>query len=270
MIKHVLRKLATIWPLRILYRTTLFTPYLLPQLLRGMAWAFKRTETSNFYYDLTERNRRELAHMVALVSKISPSESLKYIDEVRSDSQLSSHIRSTLSKDNSMRDSSMLLGRRIGWYAFVRALKPRLVIETGVHQGIGAVTIIRALEKNSEEGSPGKYLGTDIDPQAGVLVTGKFLETGRVLFGDSIATLRSVSDEIDLFVNDSDHSAEYEAEEYEVVQARLSKSAVILGDNSHATSSLMEFSAKQQRRFLLFREDPKDHWYPGAGIGVSF
>ena len=71
-------------------------------------------------------------------------------------------------------------------------------------------------------------------------------------------------------MNDSDHSAEYEAEEYEVVQARLSKSAVILGDNSHATSSLMEFSAKQQRRFLLFREDPKDHWYPGAGIGVSF
>lgn len=253
-----------------LYRATLFAPYLLPQLFQGIAWSFKRTETSNFYYDLTKRNQRELAHLVALVSKISPSEAMKYIDEVSSDSQLPSHIRSTLSKDTSMKDSSMLLGRRVGWYAFVRALKPKLVIETGVHQGIGAVTIIRALEKNSEEGYPGKYLGTDIDPQAGVLVTGKFLETGQVLFGDSITTLQSSADEIDLFVNDSDHSAQYEAQEYEVIHKRLSKGAVILGDNSHATSSLLDYSARHHRNFLLFRESPKDHWYPGAGIGVSF
>ena len=270
MVKRILRKLVKIWPIRVMYRITLFAPYLSPQLFRGIVWSFKHTETSNFYYDLTDRNRRELAHLVALVSKISPTEALSYIDEVRADSQLFSHIRSTLSKDKSMRDSSMLLGRRIGWYAFVRALKPKLVIETGVHQGIGAVTIIRALEKNSEEGFPGKYLGTDIDPQAGVLITGKFIETGRVLFGDSITSLRSSSDEIDLFVNDSDHSAEYEAEEYEVIHARLSKGAVILGDNSHATSSLLEYSTKHHRNFLLFREDPKDHWYPGAGIGVSF
>jgi hypothetical protein len=46
-----------------------------------------------------------------------------------------------------MKHSQLQLGRRIGWYAFARATKPKLVVETGVHQGIGAVTLIRALEK---------------------------------------------------------------------------------------------------------------------------
>jgi predicted O-methyltransferase YrrM len=219
---------------------------------------------------LTEKNIQELAHTISLVARIDVKQSRAYIDEIRGDRELASHIRATLSADKSMSDSTMLLGRRIGWYALIRSLKPKTVVETGVHQGIGAVTIIRALEKNSDEGFPGKYFGTDIDPDAGVLITGSFLATGKVLYGDSIETLNQFTAEIDVFVNDSDHSADYEAREYEVVQTKLAKSAVILGDNSHATSSLVDFSFKNNRDFVLFREEPKDHWYPGAGIGISY
>lgn len=30
------------------------------------------------------------------------------------------------------------------------------------------------------------------------------------------------------------------------------------------------FSRQYGRSFLMFKEQPKDHWYPGAGIGISF
>jgi len=45
---------------------------------------------------------------------------------------------------------------------------------------------------------------------------------------------------------------------------------LILGDNSHVTNKLLKFSIENDRNFVLFREEPKDHWYPGAGIGISF
>jgi hypothetical protein len=91
-----------------------------------------------------------------------------------------------------------------------------------------------------------------------------------VIYGDSIATLREFPEEIDLFVNDSDHSAEYEYREYQAVAGKLGPRAVILGDNSHLTDSLYRFAGETGRCFLFFREEPKDHWYPGAGIGFAF
>lgn len=264
------KQIVQFWPFRPMYRATIFSKYFWPNIIRGFAWSLRRTETSNFYYDLTPKNLLELSNFVSVVTKVELSKVQEYVDEVRSDSDLAEHIRSKLMTDKHMKDSKMLLGRRIGWYAFVRATKPKVVVETGVHQGIGAVTLIRALEKNALEGFAGRYFGTDIDPEAGVLVSGKFRDTGEVLFGDSLDSLGKLSEEIDLFINDSDHSAEYESQEYELIDSKLRKGALILGDNSHATNSLLSYSRNKGRAFLLFREEPLHHWYPGAGIGVSF
>ena len=75
---------------------------------------------------------------------------------------------------------------------------------------------------------------------------------------------------IDLFINDSDHSAEYEFKEYLAIKNKLSKTGIILGDNSHSTDKLIKFSIENNRRFILFRDEPSNHWYPGAGIGISY
>jgi hypothetical protein len=45
---------------------------------------------------------------------------------------------------------------------------------------------------------------------------------------------------------------------------------LILGDNSHVTDKLLKFSIENDRMFVLFKEEPKNHWYPGAGVGISF
>ena len=102
------------------------------------------------------------------------------------------------------------------------------------------------------------------------MLSGDYADYGKILYGDSIESLKKFDGPIDLFINDSDHSATYEAKEYETIKDKLSERAVILGDNSHCTDKLFEFSLAAQRDFIFFQERPKDHWYPGGGIGISF
>jgi predicted O-methyltransferase YrrM len=149
-------------------------------------------------------------------------------------------------------------------------MKPKVVVETGVDKGLGSVVLCAALLRNRNDGEPGRYYGTDLNPAAGYLLSGKYAETGEILYGDSIESLRALGDPIDLFINDSDHSAEYEAAEYETIKDNLSPSAVILGDNSHVTDKLFQFSRHNGRQFIFWEEEPINHWYPGGGIGFSF
>ena len=117
---------------------------------------------------------------------------------------------------------------------------------------------------------PGRYYGTEIRTEAGKLLSGKYATTGEILYGDSITSLTKLDAKIDLFVNDSDHSSEYEYREYLTVADKLADRAVVLGDNAHVTDKLSRFSREKNRKFVFFAEQPQDRWYPGAGIGVSF
>ncbi|WKN40446.1 class I SAM-dependent methyltransferase [Tunicatimonas pelagia] len=210
--------------------------------------------------------------MIAVVTRADHQLIMRYIDEAKGDTALRSSIIET-TKNSSFKkfaDLEVRLGKRLGWYAFVRVLKPKVVVETGVDKGLGSVVICAALLKNQEEGYGGQYYGTDINPKAGYLLTGKYQEVGKILYGDSINSLSQFSEKIDLFINDSDHSADYEYQEYLVIKKLLSDKAVILGDNAHVTDKLLRFSNETSRKFLFFREDPINHWYPGGGIGVSF
>lgn len=236
---------------------------------RAKQWVKARTELDNFYYDLEDNNRADLSQLVAAVTGESPNVIASYLSEIRNDAALRNQIAGSFANNPWRADSIVGYGRREGWYLFVRALKPRVVVETGVHDGVGACVILAALERNEEEGFGGRYFGTDINARAGWLISERHKKIAKVLYGDSIESLQDFDQEIDLFVNDSDHSPDYESREYGVVQRKLNPKSVILGDNSHASDSLRVFSQENNRPFIFWREKPKDHWYPGGGIGVS-
>ena len=234
---------------------------------------FQTGETHNFTYDLTDQNLRYLAEMIAIATQKSPAEIEGYIEEAQNDRELRAYFDSRMAAydgQKSPRNVRSPFGRRLGWYAVARALKPRIIIETGVERGHGALLLCAALLRNGQEGSPGRYFGTDINPEAGWLLSDRYASVGKILVGDSIASLSGFSENVDLFINDSDHSADYEGREYDVIAPRLSARAVVLGDNAHVTDKLAVFSRKTGRSFIMFNEKPKDHWYPGAGIGISF
>jgi len=233
---------------------------------------FRRpNELSNFTYDLTPRNMTELVHMIAVVTGRPLDEIRAYVEEARNDADLHNALYDGLKQRGHESEAiANPFGRRVGWYAFVRALKPSVVVETGVDRGHGSLILCAALLRNAEERRPGRYYGTDINPDAGWLLRGKYAEIGRILYGDSIESLKTLDEKIDLFINDSDHSADYEFREYETIGPRLAPNAVILGDNSHTNDKLACYSEQSGRQYLFFKEEPLAHWYPGAGIGISF
>ena len=233
-------------------------------------WAEKQTEFSNYYYALEDSNLKDLAGLISLIFDLDYYKVMAFIDEINSDLPLKNHIKKFYSLNSGYRDSTSEYARRVGWYAVARIIKPKIIVETGVSQGMGSCILSLALLKNSQEGFNGQYFGTDIDPNAGALYDTPYSDFGRILYGDSISSLKTLSFEIDLFINDSNHDSEYEYHEYEAIKPLLTSRTIILGDNSHISQSLREWSLLNDRKYVFFKEVPKEHWYPGAGIGISF
>ena len=270
--KKVLRFLKKIWILnftrRIYYASRVYNK----KYWQILKWGIKSKEDTNFTYDLTSKNIQYLANTISNVTGVDYSIILKYINEIETDISLKETILTAIKSSplKKIADAEIRYGRRIGWYAFVRALKPKIIIETGVDKGLGSIVLCAALLRNIEEGYCGKYYGTDINPEAGYLLSGKYKEVGEILFGDSIKSLSQFTENIDLFINDSDHSYDYEYQEYLTIQKLITDKTIILGDNSHVSDKLVVFSIETNRNFLYFNEEPLNHWYPGGGIGISF
>jgi len=231
-------------------------------------WAAERSEEDNFLYDIDGHSRTSLAHLLAVLFGGSAETYRAYFREIEEDTSFHHHVTTQL-REALPDASSVHIGRRLGWYAIAQHLKPRLVIETGVDFGLGSCVLCAALLRNKAEGFAGQYIGTDNNPLAGRLFAAPYNTVGCIAYGDSIETLSSLRDPVDLFINDSDHTAGYEAREYEIIAPLLNARSVVLSDNSHANTVLADFSEKRGRRYAFFKEVPKDHWYPGAGIGIS-
>ena len=242
------------------------------RLVQVTRWLFNSREHTNLTYNLTELNQRYLAHFLGIICNRSVETMQEYMREVLNDEQLRAHIvrHTREGSRNYLADDDPRYARRIGWYAIVRATRPKVVIETGVDKGLGSCLLTAALMRNSEEGYPGTYYGTDINPKAGYLLQAPYNQFGQILYGDSIDSLKKLAVTIDLFINDSDHSLEYEMREFETVAGKLSPQAIVIGDNSHFSDKLINFATKTNRDFLYFHEQPKDHWYPGGGIGIAY
>lgn len=254
------------------FRISISFRYFRTPILHLMKWLLTSNETTNFTYDLTPLNKRYLASLLADILHKPFEEIEGYITELDHDVELKKHINACImnSKEKYFTDSDARYGRRIGWYAIARAIKPKIIIETGVDKGLGSCVLTSALMKNSQEGFPGYYYGTDINPKAGYLLAGKYSQFGRILYGDSITSLKDLDAKVDLFINDSEHSKEYEKSEFEIINPKLNTKGIILCDDSHVFDTLLNFALSTNRQYVFFREDPENHWYPGAGIGIAF
>ena len=254
------------------YRAKTALGYFVGPLSNLIKWLFWSKEITNYSYDIEENNKKYLSSLIADILNVEFDTVMTYIREIEKDTELKQHIEDVTANSSLsfLADKEVKYGRRVGWYAFARALKPNIIIETGVEKGLGACVLAAALKRNKEEGYEGKYFGTDNDITAGYLFSGDYADYGSILYGDSIESLTKFDGTIDLFINDSDHSEEYEADEYNTIANKLSEHAIVLGDNSHVTNKLLNFSLKTNRHFIFFQEKPSEHWHPGAGIGISF
>ncbi|MEQ8660926.1 MAG: hypothetical protein RLW62_08920, partial [Gammaproteobacteria bacterium] len=153
---------------------TKFDAYIAPLLGEFAEWARSSRETTNFTYDLAPLDYDYLAHTLAVVCAGDPASMAGYVREIRDDRALADYYREARRRvpQAGRLDDQLRLGRRVGWYAAVRALKPATVVEAGVDTGIGALALLAALKRNADEGCPARYVGIDISPTAGELIGG--------------------------------------------------------------------------------------------------
>jgi predicted O-methyltransferase YrrM len=230
----------------------------------ALRYLVRDREFTNLTYEI--ENDDELIDFVAAQLGRPRNEIGRYADEVGGDEAFLEELRRLL-RGRPDRNREPRFGRRLGWYAVVRAIKPEVVVETGVHDGLGSALLLRALERNGS----GRLVGFDIDPASAWLVPARLRGAYELVIGDVRETLpRILADtRVDLFIHDSLHTYDHEHFELELAVTHGSDSLVLVSDNAHATPALADVCREHGLGYALFRERPRDHFYPGAGLGLG-
>jgi len=236
--------------------------------LAALRYLVRDQEIDNFTYTVT--NPHDLADHLANALDVAPALAWQRVDELLGDDALIREIGAALAHRRD-RNPRMPFGRRAGWFAMVRLLRPKVVVETGVHDGLGSTAILRALERNAGEGDDGVLVSFDIDPAVGWIIPASLRSRHELVLGSSVDAMAGAlhGRTIGLFIHDSDHRPEYERRELEVARSLGSDRTVYVSDNAHATTALHDFAADHGLRFSFWRERVAGHFYPGAGIGLA-
>lgn len=127
-------------------------------------------------------------------------------------------------------------GRFRVWYALVRLKRPRLVVETGVHDGLSSALILEALNRNDA----GHLASVDLpaldlpDDGPGWLVPDRLRDRWSLDPGDAKRLLPAVLERypaVDIFIHDSDHRREHREFEFRTVRPRAAPGALLLSDD---------------------------------------
>lgn len=225
-------------------------------------------ELDNFTYDIA--NVDELRDFLASQLQVEKDVVSGYIRELEGDTAFRNELNATL-RTRRDRKSVAKYGRRIGWYCIVRITHPQVVIETGVHDGLGSSVLLQALSRNRAEGHDGQLFGIDINPKAGWLIPERLRDHMTLLIEDSATAVPRIAREngIDVFLHDSDHRYQHEFQEFQTAAEGMRPGGIFMSDNSHATTALKDYAASVGREYAFWQERPKNHFYPGAGIGIS-
>jgi len=142
-------------------------------------------------------------------------------------------------------------------YGLVRILRPETLVETGVANGHSSYFILSALRENAV----GTLHGVDIGPDVGGLLRPAERERWRLHVLDT-ASLKSSFDNLlrslpplDFFVHDSDHSYEWQRQEFEAAFDRLSERAVLAGDDVDSSYAFLDVCSRHAKKpmFLIDR-----------------
>lgn len=136
-------------------------------------------------------------------------------------------------------------------YTVVRAIRPQVVVETGVASGVSSAHILRALAANGTGtlysiDLPNVQEGSVLPDgrQAGWIVPDSLRGRWVLQLGDSqelLPKLLASLDAVHLFLHDSDHSYECMAFEYEQAFPKLVPGGVLMSDDTHLHTAWDDF-----------------------------
>lgn len=225
-------------------------------------------EYTNFTFELA--NEDQLVTWVAGTCDSPTEEIARLLEEARNDPILAARLHRATASRWWWTKRSPPFGKRLAWYALARVLKPKLIIETGVHDGLGSMLLLRALERNADEHAPGRLVSFDINARAGWLVDRHPLWELRI--ESSRAGLAAVLEQqgpVGIFIHDSLHTYEHERFEFELAASHLAPGGLLVTDNAHGTHALADVCQSRGLRYVEFHSASRDHFYPGEATGAG-
>jgi hypothetical protein len=160
-----------------------------------------------------------------------------------------------------------LAGHHLSAYAIVRALGPEVTVETGILDGLGSRTMLRALQRNAEDGRDGRLWSFDIMPGAGALVPQRLASRWTPRYEPAEQGLPRLLDgrSVDFFIHDSLPDPEHQRRELVTALDSARPGAVVM--TTHGWSGVLkELATERHLTYAEFRERPRDHFYGGRHL----
>ena len=231
-------------------------------------WLFFGKEISNFIYEI--ENIDELIHTCQTITNIPFEELQKILSEIDFDNE---EFKTFFSDDFYEKyGKKNIFGRRLLWYILVRALKPELVIESGIDKGLASCLLIYAQYKNKTETKENfEYIGTDIMKKNQFCFNFKNnnFDKYKFIFDDTLNFLASFNDKKKIiYISDAEHNFDFELKEFNMIKKNLAPNSVLISDNN--SGSLSKFSISNKKKLTYFNEKSKNFWYKDATTSGSY
>ena len=162
--------------------------------------------------------------------------------------------------------------KEVALYVLVRKYKPKVIIETGVANGLSTYFILKAIKRNgygklisidypnyNKEGfitSEGKvdtvYIPSGLQP--GWIVP-QSLKEGNVwdlMIGKSSELLPKIKEDFDMFIHDSEHSYANMMFELEWAASRM-KNGIIICDDANQNNAFADFVKRHEKQIQSLR-----------------
>jgi hypothetical protein len=202
-------------------------------------FVFTDPEVESHSFELTNEN--ELCEFLARMLDVPINRVQMVLQEAKSDSILNRNRGFSL-----YRKRRPPVGRRLSWYIIARITRPKFVVETGIYDGLGSETLLRALQINASEGFPGILTSFDMFQDSGDAVHPSLRPNWRRVLGMTQDTLESAlsKEAVDLFVRDTPPIPELIAFELKAAVTRSGSTLVVIDSSGDfATEQLLSLKS---------------------------
>jgi hypothetical protein len=225
-------------------------------------------ETESFSYELADEHRvvTEIAGAIgADVDQLAA-----YAAETHSDPEFHERLARHLRWRFDVKHRPPL-GHRLGWYVIARALKPAVTVETGIYEGLGSLVLLRALERNAQEGAGGELLSFDLSPDAGSMVRDDLRGRWRPGVGSTRELLEPALEgrEVGLMIQDTPHTEENQRFEFGAVLAHAAPTLVLIDASGGWATTLAALCSERNGSHHLIPARSRDHVAPGGALSIG-